>query len=318
MARNPHDRFFRIAFGHARDTAAWLKEVLPPAITEALAWEDFALVSGDLPDEGSGTTRSDLVFRATLRGRPVLVFVLLEHQRRSDRYMAVRLMTYGLQQLRVWMREHPMATELPLILSVVLHQGPGRWNALLDLRDAVALPDDLREQLAPYMLGQRTILLDLTQHPGRLAVGPAQVRIAIRLLAQRGRRVELLRAMRADLLTAFRDRGPAFREAVQRYTIDTGPEEVLADVVDAVEGREEPMRRTAGDLYDELIATGVAKGKAEGKAEGKVDLLLHLGGRLFGAASDRVRAQLSSLSSEQIAAVADRMLSATTWDEALG
>ena len=31
------------------------------------------------------------------------------------------------------------ATELPMILSVVLHQGPGAWTARLDLRDAVPL-----------------------------------------------------------------------------------------------------------------------------------------------------------------------------------
>jgi len=43
MANTPHDRFFRIAFGHARDTAAWLKAVLPRFLSDALAWDDLHL-----------------------------------------------------------------------------------------------------------------------------------------------------------------------------------------------------------------------------------------------------------------------------------
>jgi len=311
MARKPHDRFFRIAFGHARDTAAWLKDTLPSELVDELSWDDFALVNGDLPDEGSGSTRGDLTFRTRLRGEPTLVFVLLEHQRRTDRYMAIRLLNYTIQQLRAWMREHPKATELPIILSVVVHQGPGPWTAPLDVRDAVSLPDALRPKLGPYLIGQRNIVLDLQREPRLLEAGPAQLRVATRLLAHRGGkgRVALLRAMHADLKQAFDDRGPAFRDAVQRYTIDTGPEEVLTDVIDAVEGREEPMRRTAGDLYDELIATG--------KAEGKAEVILLLGGRLFGAASDRIRERLFSLNAEQIMAVTDRLLRVSSWDEAL-
>ena len=82
------------------------------------------------------------------------------------------------------------------------------------------------------------------------------------------------------------------------------------------------MRRTAGQLYDELIAQGVAQGLAQGLAQGEVrgqvGMLLRLGGRLFGEASDRVRERLVNLNAEQVIAVADRLMHASTWDEALG
>jgi hypothetical protein len=77
------------------------------------------------------------------------------------------------------------------------------------------------------------------------------------------------------------------------------------------------MRRTAADVYDELIAKGEARGEARGEAKGKVGLLLKLGARLFGEASDRAREHLQGLTSEQLNAVADRLLQATSWEEAL-
>jgi len=234
--------------------------------------------------------------------------------------MPARMVTYSLQQLRAWRREHPGATDLPMVLAVVLHQGPGAWTAPLDLRDAVPLPDDLRPELGQYLVGQRMIVLDLTRQPEIFQAGPASLRVATRLLAHRGPRgrAELLRVMRSDLQQALHDRGSAFREAVQRYTFDVEPDGVLTDIVDALEDKEGPMRRTAGQLYDELIAQGVAQGVAQGEVRGQVGMLLRLGGRLFGEASDRVRERLGNLNAEQVSAVADRLMHASTWDEALG
>jgi len=74
------------------------------------------------------------------------------------------------------------------------------------------------------------------------------------------------------------------------------------------------MGRTAGDLYDELVA----RGRAEGRAEGKAECILQIGERLFGAASDRIRERLFGLSPEQLVAVADRLLQVSSWEEALG
>jgi hypothetical protein len=86
------------------------------------------------------------------------------------------------------------------------------------------------------------------------------------------------------------------------------------------------MRRTAGDLYDELIAKGRAEGRAEaraeakakGMAEGMAECILQIGERLFGAASDRIRERLFGLSPEQLVAVTDRLLQVSSWEEALG
>ena len=82
------------------------------------------------------------------------------------------------------------------------------------------------------------------------------------------------------------------------------------------------MRRTAGDLYDELIAKGRAEGRAEARAkaiaEGKAECILQIGESLFGAASDRIRERLFGLSAEQFVAVTDRLLQVSSWEEALG
>jgi hypothetical protein len=68
----------------------------------------------------------------------VLVYVLVEHQSSSDPLMAFRMLRYI---TRIWDRyldEHPRARQLPPVIPVVVHQGPGQWNSpeqLLDLID---------------------------------------------------------------------------------------------------------------------------------------------------------------------------------------
>lgn len=78
------------------------------------------------------------------------------------------------------------------------------------------------------------------------------------------------------------------------------------------------MRRTAGMLYDELIATGVARGEARGEVRGRILALLDIGSGLFGAPPDSVREQLQGLSVEQLSTIARRLARSSSWDEALG
>lgn len=220
MRKNPHDRFFRIAFANAQDTAEWLRRVLPADLAAVIDWSCLRILSGDLPDEGSGATRGDLTFATTLLGCPVVVIIPLEHQRGAERWMDLRMVGYALQGARAWQREHPRDPTLPAILAVVVYQGSRPWTAPLDLRDRVPLPPAAASVLAPYLVGQRYILLDLARRPDLCEVGPPSLRIATRLLAHAGGsgRAELLRAHWGDLKAAVGARGSPFRDAVRQYT----------------------------------------------------------------------------------------------------
>ena len=108
MTRHPHDSLFKAAFEALGGAAALLRELLPPAVRQAVVWNTLDHERGSFVDVRLADQHSDLVFSAQLRtGAPALVFFLLEHQSTSDPQMPRRTPSY---QSRIWdrfVKEHP-------------------------------------------------------------------------------------------------------------------------------------------------------------------------------------------------------------------
>jgi hypothetical protein len=65
-------------------------------------------------------------------------------------------------------------------------------------------------------------------------------------------------------------------------------------------------------------AEGLVEGRAEGRTEGRVELTLKLLTWRFGALPDTVRTRVRGAQDAQLDAVAERMLTARTLEDALG
>ena len=87
----------------------------------------------------------DRVWRVRYRHRWLYVLVLLEFQSTVDRTMAVRVLSYAALLYQDLLRTS--AKPLPAVLPIVLHHGPGRWSAVLDVA-GLAAPSGAF--LAPY------------------------------------------------------------------------------------------------------------------------------------------------------------------------
>jgi Domain of unknown function (DUF4351) len=72
------------------------------------------------------------------------------------------------------------------------------------------------------------------------------------------------------------------------------------------------------DFARRYVAQGRAEGKAEGKAEGRVEIILKLLVLRFGLLTEAVQARIRSAGEAQIDAIAERMLTAKTLEDALG
>ncbi|WP_239469836.1 Rpn family recombination-promoting nuclease/putative transposase [Archangium violaceum] len=127
----PHDLFARFTFGHPERAAAELRAVLPPHVVSEVDWSSLRRESGSVVDPELRETESDLLFTARLReGRPLRLYVLLEHQSSVDRWMALRMLRYVVRQVEHWRTQHPESTVLPVIIPLVMYHGPdGAWSA---------------------------------------------------------------------------------------------------------------------------------------------------------------------------------------------
>ena len=173
MMTRPHDALFKWAFESPEDAAALLRELLPIAVREAIAWDTLDRDLGSFIDRTFASRHNDLLFSARLRtGEPGLVFLLLEHQSTADPTMPQRMLSY---QSRIWDRfrkEQPRA-QLPPVIAVLVSHVPGGWTAARSFEelfdaDVMALPG-----LAALVPRFSMIALDLAaQSDDNLAARP--------------------------------------------------------------------------------------------------------------------------------------------------
>lgn len=182
--QNPHDRLFRHVFSEPEHAEGELRAVLPPELAARIDWTTLRLVPGSYVDETLSDLRSDVLFSATLGGRPVLLYLLLEHQSSAHPRMPLELLGYMVRIWEDYLKEHPDADRLPAIVPTVVYHGDGAWTKpltmmeLLDVEPAMAallgrhVPDfQFRlDDLSP--VGAR----DNTRHRSRVLASPMRSR----------------------------------------------------------------------------------------------------------------------------------------------
>ncbi len=147
----PHDSLFKAVFSDAENAFAILRAALPPALVEAIDPASLEEQSGTFIDLDLRHRYADLLFRAMLKGRETLVYVLLEHQSTVERLMPFRMLRSVTRIWDRWLAKNPSATALPPVIPVILHQGPRGWTGPRRLSEIVELPPDLVGELRPHV-----------------------------------------------------------------------------------------------------------------------------------------------------------------------
>jgi hypothetical protein len=193
----PHDLFVRYTFGQPERAAAELRAVLPPQVVSQVDWSTLRQESGSVVDPELRETESDLLFSARLRsGRPLLFYVLMEHQSSVDRWMALRMLRYVVRQLEHWRKRNPDSARLPVVVPLVMYHGPdGTWSAPRRVEELFELPDEAEEKEGWRALVPRFeyLLDDLTAERAEALMarpGPPLARLAW-LVLRYGRTEEL-------------------------------------------------------------------------------------------------------------------------------
>jgi hypothetical protein len=221
--------------------------------------------------------------------------------------MPYRLLKYLVRVWERWLRDHPEARKLPIVLPVLLHHGDGRWQVATDFASVLDASPELLEAVRAYQPHFRFVLDDLAA----LSVDA----LAARALHALGRLVQLAlwssRSMdrlerAAPLMGALA--GALVRDARTRallvqlyaYLWRAAPPDVAAEDIRSIlltvagaQGAEDVVN--AGEqLIEQGRAEGRERGRADGRAEGLRDAITHvLTARKLGL-SELGRARLTS------------------------
>jgi Putative transposase, YhgA-like len=260
-------------------------------------------------------------------GRPLLLYVLLEHQSSVDRWMALRMLRYVVRQVELWRQQHPESTRLPVIIPVVMYHGTDEtWTAPRRVEELFDMPEEgaERERWRALVPRFEYLLDDLTAEALRARPGPPLVRLAW-LALRYGRTGELAQRL-PDWTVLFAQvqaapDGAENLRMVVRYLLYIGDstaheatEQVLHSVVDA-QRAEELMRSWGEELIERGMQRGLARGRAEGRAEDVLRILAARGIHVTDEARQRI---LSCTDIPTLDRWFDRALKASTLSNVLG
>ena len=165
-----HDIFFRAVFTKEDNARDLLLSVLPQGILGMLDLESVTVDNTSFIDRKLSERHSDLLIRTSLRGAPVLIYILVEHKSYPDRWTLFQLLKY---MVRIWERK-----TLPSIIPVIFYHGTRRWRLPLNF-SSYFVPED---RLKPYIPEFHPVMVNLQQVEDRKLQGRVMVQIALKTL----------------------------------------------------------------------------------------------------------------------------------------
>jgi predicted transposase YdaD len=307
----PHDKLVRRTFGDLQHARGLLRSLVPNALATRVDWSTLALVDGSFIDPQLAERQTDLLYTVELEQRPVLLYLLLEHQSSSDRWMPLRMLVYV---TRIWERhreQHPNADKLPAIVPMVLHHSEKGWSAPTSLVELLDADSALRGCLEPYVADFQFRLIDLTHQDDRELHGWLTTDLG-KLVALCLKHAPYDSALESRLRNWLELLGRVVRapggvaglNVVSRYLLEVN--DITAD----------RLRHVLESALDpealEAVMTGAERLREEGRAEGRAKALLQLLDQRFGPLPGDVTERVLRASVQELEVWTGRVLSAAS------
>ncbi|WP_330179192.1 Rpn family recombination-promoting nuclease/putative transposase [Nocardia sp. NBC_01503] len=308
---NPHDAYFRQVLARPADAASELRTMLPKAVAARLDWDTLVLQPCSFVSQHLRSRYSDLLFRTRLDGHEAYIYLLVEHQSRSDPLMPMRLVEYLVGIWNRYVREHPGTVTVPAVIPLVVHASRRgrRWNTPTELADLIDIDPATRDALGDYLPRFRFLLDDLTAHAvpalcARELTPAARVMLVLLKIAAGNPNLDtellpLLQDLRALLAAPG---GTDDLECVVTYILTVGEtsDTDLGPVIDRL-----------GPHAKEVIVTTAQRLRAEGRAETVLELLA----LKFGPLPAETAATVRAADAAQLRSWTASVLTATSLDE---
>lgn len=257
---NPHDHFFRKWMGKPEHSAGFFRATMPE---ELLPWvadpanlelQNVSFVSDELR-----SSQSDLLWRCKNEGDTAgYLYILFEHQKKPDPFMAARMLFY---LVKIWERigkEGLSETggKLPFVFPIVLYQGDEKWPGPVRFSELVAIPGEELKRFVPDFEFRLCSLeaMDLSQFtPKTLRVG-----LSAMTLPFTGQYGEWLRNLRA--ISTGTDGELTGMGIVIRYVMAIAPVGERVKMLDIAKEKDDPVGKEATTVAESLLFEGMEKG----------------------------------------------------------
>jgi predicted transposase YdaD len=319
---------FRLVFSQPEHAEGELRLLLPASMVARIDWSTLTKLPVSFVEVELSGKRADAAFTVMVGGRKLLLYLLLEHQSKSDPLMPFRLLVYMVKLWEDFLRDNPTAKRLPAIVPMVVHHSDAGWTSAMRFEDLLDVDAAMGEDLLSFLPCFSYLLDDLSGQRAedlRQRVMTSVARLTL-ICMSRARLdpdfLPLLEGCAALLQDAAGTRnGVTLLASLVRYILsisDTRPEGVEQLFRQLGPKVEEAFMTGAQILRAEGEAKGKAEGEAKGKAEGKAEVVLKQLMLKFGPLSAEDVARVEQSHVEQLDALAERLITMSTLDEVFG
>lgn len=325
-----HDLGYRSLFSYPRLVEELVRGFVQEPWVEKLDFKTLKRVNVSYVAPRLKRREGDLLWKLRLQdGSPVYVYLLIEHQSRVDRFMAVRLMGYIALLYQDLVKEGELTPDgkLPLVIPLVLYNGEVRWWAPEELSELIEQVDEAAQAFVPRLRYRvidegRYSLKDLARRESVAAqlfwLEKSRSRQALR--RGTGRLVPLLSGpddgqLRQAVLVWIEQVLMPRRRRRRPIPETVGLEEFKVMLEKRVEEwnrqlREEGRLLGLKEGRKKGIQEGRQEGRQEGLQEGGATLLLRQLERKFGRVDAKTRKRVQSADAERLLDWGERVLTA--------
>ena len=299
FSSHPHDRLFKSSLGEPATAASFLRVWLPESLSRVADWSRMRREEGSFVGPDLRASESDLLFSLPLGERPAFVYLLLEHLRKRDPRIPLRLLRYMLLVWESFWASNPGVARLPPIVPIIIAHNAEPWNLPEDFRSLVELPEEIAGDLAPFLPDFRFRLIELARTPFEDLQGTPGAVLVLRAM-----KAETLGRLFGDEvwdealilqdLSAF-ERVVLYILSVSRHDIDTTTFERKLSTL-----RSAQVRQTAMTLAQQLQQEGRQEGRQEGLIASKQDDIIQALEVRFGAVPETISSRVAALTDLEV------------------
>jgi hypothetical protein len=319
VPRTVHDALFKTLFSDPALAAQELRAVLPPALVACVDWSVMTLMPTSFVDAVFHQRTGDLVYHGRFLSGGDVIW-LLEHQRSEDWWMLERVYDTKRMMWSRWRRQRPEAWYLPVIVPVVVYNGPRPWRAPRDMHALYSVSDDVRAALEPYAFPCTLLIDDLAAVADddlRARPMDAYARLCLFAMARAANQdfLDRLAAWQPELRHLFasgdNERILSFFVYTSRVHRHADPRTIRKRIAALVGPEPETAMQT---FYEMVVQEGFDEG-FEKALQGQRAILLRLLGRRFGAVPEPIAVRVSAATPPDLERWFDRVLDAGSIDD---
>lgn len=314
-----HDTYVFKVLSDPVQAAAQIRYVLGEKLAQEIDWNDLELDPHRYVDENLGNHFTDLLFKTTLRKKPIRLRFLLEHSSHPKRYELLQVLRYQLRQWEKDLEQNPRCEHLTPIITIILHHSDRGWRGQPRFGDYFGLDEEMAELLRPYLVDFGILVDDISREKTEsllerpvppevqlLLFGLRHARTGRRILEELRKLVPLLRdlmqqpngALALGVFVVYIRQVARVAEADVRTALDELIESRLDPDIMAVykqfdaglkkglekglkEGLEKGLKKGLEEGLEKGLKEGGKRGEKRGKREGKLEMARSMLSRLL-------------------------------------